>query len=64
MSEPADAYRASGLGVWLMDELLARPEPAKVESVELVCQPELVGFYQRSGFTKNVGRLLLMRANE
>jgi hypothetical protein len=47
-----------------MDELLDRPEPAKDESVELVCQPELVGFYQRSGFTKNVGRLLLMRANE
>ena len=32
-----------------------------VESVELVCQPELVELYRRSGFTDDVGRSLLMR---
>jgi predicted GNAT family N-acyltransferase len=57
--DPAD--RGSGLGARLMDELLARPELAKVESVELVCQPELVGFYRRWGFTDSVGRSMLMR---
>lgn len=55
------AYRGAGLGVRLMDELLARPELADVESVELVCQPELVDFYRRWGFTDSVGRSLLMR---
>jgi hypothetical protein len=44
-----------------MDELLKRPELADVESIELVCQPELVGFYRRWGFTDQVGRSLLMR---
>jgi ribosomal protein S18 acetylase RimI-like enzyme len=53
--------RGSGLGARLMDELLARPELAAVDSIELVCQPELVAFYRRFGFTDSVGRSLLMR---
>ena len=56
--------RGSGLGARLMDELLARPELADVDSVELVCQPELVAFYRRWGFTDAVGRSLLMRRTE
>jgi ribosomal protein S18 acetylase RimI-like enzyme len=57
----APALRGSGLGARLMDELLARPELADVDSIELVCQPELVAFYRRWGFTDSVGRSLLMR---
>ena len=57
----APSFRRSGLGARLMDELLARPELADVESVELVCQPELIDFYRRWGFTNSVGRSLLMR---
>jgi predicted GNAT family N-acyltransferase len=57
----APAFRGSGLGARLMDELLARPELADVDSIELVCQPELVAFYRRWGFTDSVGRSLLMR---
>jgi predicted N-acetyltransferase YhbS len=53
--------RGSRLGARLMDELLARPELADVDSIELVCQPELVDFYRRWGFTDSVGRSLLMR---
>jgi ribosomal protein S18 acetylase RimI-like enzyme len=53
--------RGAGHGATLMDELLARPELAGVDSVELVCQPELIGFYGRWGFTDRVGRSLLMR---
>lgn len=54
-------YRGIGLGARLMDELLGRPELTDVESIELVCQPELIEFYARWGFTDTVGRSLLMR---
>jgi len=58
------AYRGRGLGARLMDELLMRPELAEVDSVELVCQPELIDFYRRWGFTDEVGRSGLMRRTE
>jgi ribosomal protein S18 acetylase RimI-like enzyme len=54
-------YRGTGLGAQLMDELLASPELAEVDSIELVCQPELVDFYRRWDFTDEVGSSLLMR---
>ena len=57
----APDLRGTGLGARLMDELLSRPELAEVDSIELVCQPELVDFYRRWGFTDSVGRSLLMR---
>jgi predicted GNAT family N-acyltransferase len=57
----APDVRGTGLGARLMDELLARPELADVESIEVVCQPELIAFYRRWGFTDSVGRSLLMR---
>jgi ribosomal protein S18 acetylase RimI-like enzyme len=57
----APDFRGRGLGASLMDELLARPELADVDSIELVCQPELVDFYRRWGFTDSVGRARLMR---
>jgi ribosomal protein S18 acetylase RimI-like enzyme len=57
----APDFRGRGLGASLMDELLARPELADVDSIELVCQPELVDFYRRWGFTDSVGRSRLMR---
>jgi len=44
-----------------MDSLLARPPLPLVGSVELVCQPELRGFYRRWGFTDEVGASRLMR---
>jgi GNAT superfamily N-acetyltransferase len=57
----APAHRGTGLGSRLMDELLATPALSDVDSIELVCQPELVGFYERWGFTDRVGRSLLLR---
>jgi hypothetical protein len=44
-----------------MDAIVAHPRVAVVDSVELVCQPDLVDFYRRWGFTDDVGRSLLMR---
>jgi ribosomal protein S18 acetylase RimI-like enzyme len=54
-------YRGQGLGKRLVDELLASPGLASVDSVELVCQPELIPFYRGLGFSEEVGRSLLMR---
>jgi GNAT superfamily N-acetyltransferase len=55
------AYRGRGLGIRLIEELLSSPDLASVDSIELVCQPELVPFYRNLGFTDAVGRSLLMR---
>jgi GNAT superfamily N-acetyltransferase len=55
------AHRATGLGARLMDELLAAEALKSVESIELVCQPELIAFYERWGFTNRIGRSVLMR---
>ena len=57
----APDLRGTGLGDQLMRRLLARPELARVCSVELVCQPDLVPFYERFGFTDAVGGSRLMR---
>jgi ribosomal protein S18 acetylase RimI-like enzyme len=53
--------RRRGLGHRLMSELLARPELTGLDYVELTCQPELIAFYRRLGFTEHVGRSTLMR---
>ena len=57
----APARRGQGLGARLMNELLAIPEVRHAASIELVCQPELVPFYERWGFSAEVGRSTLMR---
>lgn len=57
----APDWRGHGLGARLMDAVVTHPLLARVGSVELVCQPELVAFYRRWGFTDQVGRSLLMR---
>lgn len=57
----AAEHRGSGLGKELMQAVLARPKLAPVRSVELVCQPDLAGFYERFGFSTQVGASLLMR---
>jgi GNAT superfamily N-acetyltransferase len=57
----APEHRGSGYGAVLMDAIVHNPQLAQVRSIELVCQPELVPFYRRWGFTDQVGRSLLMR---
>lgn len=55
------AHRDSGYGAILMDAITQHPRLQDVRSLELVCQPELRGFYSRWGFTDEVGQSLLMR---
>ena len=57
----APAARGGGHGHTLLDAVLAHPRLARVASVELVCQPELVPFYRRWGFTDDVGGSTLLR---
>lgn len=53
--------RASGLGRMLLDAIVGHPDLTAVQSLELVCQPDLVDFYRQWGFTDDVGRSQLMR---
>lgn len=53
--------RGSGLGRSLLQFILHDPRLIAVHSIELVCQPELVGFYEHLAFTDKVGRSRLMR---
>ncbi|MGW6277787.1 GNAT family N-acetyltransferase [Kribbella sp. NPDC055071] len=53
--------RGTGYGATLLDAVVKHPRLAQIRSLELVCQPELVPFYRRWGFTDEVGRSLLMR---
>jgi GNAT superfamily N-acetyltransferase len=57
----APGSRGSGLGAMLLEAIVGHPRLAAVRSVELVCQPNLVPFYRRWGFTEQVGRSRLMR---
>lgn len=57
----APAHRGTGVGAALMDAIVKHPKVSGVRSVELVCQPDLMPFYARWGFTERVGRSRLMR---
>lgn len=56
--------QGEGLGKLLLDAIVADVRLRDVRSIELVCQPELVAFYQRWGFTDNVGQSRLMRRTD
>lgn len=57
----APAHRGTGLGATLMDAIINHPKVSNARSIELVCQPDLMPFYRRWGFTENVGQSGLMR---
>ncbi|TDW75439.1 GNAT family N-acetyltransferase [Kribbella pratensis] len=56
-----ESRRGSGLGAALLDAVVNHPQLAAMRSLELVCQPELIPFYRRWGFTDQVGSSTLMR---
>jgi len=53
--------RGRGLGSRLMRRIVEHPDLQKVKHVELACLPELETFYERLGFTTDVGGIRLMR---
>ena len=56
-----DDRRGRSLGAFLMENVLSQHELRAVRSIELVCQPEVTAFYERWGFTADVGRSTLLR---
>ncbi|WP_165546611.1 GNAT family N-acetyltransferase [Kribbella soli] len=57
----AESHRGSGVGAVLLDAVVDHPALTDVRSLELVCQPALIPFYHRWGFTTEVGTSHLMR---
>ncbi len=54
------SHRNMGLGAKLMDEIMNHPELKSVEQFALYCLPEMIPFYERWGFTSDVGEIRLM----
>jgi predicted GNAT family N-acyltransferase len=54
-------YRGTGLGRTLMNTLLQHPSFKDVKHFELYCRPEMRSFYQKWGFTDELGELHFMR---
>jgi predicted GNAT family N-acyltransferase len=56
-----EEYRGTGLGRTLMNTILQHPSLKDVKHVELYCRPEMRSFYQKWGFTDELGELYFMR---
>jgi ribosomal protein S18 acetylase RimI-like enzyme len=53
-------HRNQGLGKKLLDSVVHHPQLRSVEYLGLYCLPEMVPFYERWGFTTEIGGLQLM----
>lgn len=54
-------HRGAGLGEALMRRVLDHPDLRGIRTVELYCLPDLVPFYERLGFSRDVGGVLFLR---
>lgn len=54
-------HRKMGLGAKLMDAVLNHPKLQTVENFALNCLPHMVPFYERWGFSDNVGEIKFLR---
>jgi predicted GNAT family N-acyltransferase len=54
------SHRNQGLGVKLMDAIVNHPQLNQVEHIALYCLPEMIPFYERWGFTTDIGNIQLM----
>ena len=57
----APEYRGLGLGDRLVSLVMAHERLREVKTFELYCLPELIPFYERHGFSDDVGKIRLMR---
>ena len=55
------AYQKQGLGQTLIQSILDHPQLQSMEAFLLVCLPEIIPFYEKLGFTSDVGKLKLMK---
>ncbi len=54
-------HRSAGLGSFLMAHIATHPVLSRVRHIEIYCLPERVAFYQRCGFSSELGELRFMR---
>jgi GNAT superfamily N-acetyltransferase len=54
-------HRKAGLGAVLMDAVFNHPQLQAVENLSLNCLPKMIPFYERWGFTNDVGEMKYMR---
>jgi GNAT superfamily N-acetyltransferase len=59
--ELSEIVRGQGLGRRLIDLLKSHDKLRKVRHFELYCLPALFGFYEKFGFSADVGEIRLMR---
>ncbi len=60
----AAPYRSAGLGRHLVHAVINHPRLQSVQHIELYCLPELIPFYQKWGFTTEIGELRFMRRTQ
>ena len=51
----AEHLRGNGLGKVLMEAIIAHPRLKNIKNFELTCAPDMVGFYERFGFSEDYG---------
>ncbi|MEG3840357.1 GNAT family N-acetyltransferase [Microcoleus sp. herbarium14] len=54
-------HRKTGLGAKLMDAVVNHPKLQTVETLGLHCLPKMIPFYERWGFTDDVGEMKFMK---
>ena len=54
-------HRKMGLGAKLMDAVLNHPKLQTVENFALNCLPNMIPFYERWGFSDDVGEMKFLR---
>ena len=59
----APDFHGCGIGARIMESVVTHPRLARVHSLELVSQPDVVGFYGRWGFTKRLTRHIRHRSD-
>jgi len=57
----AASHRSQGLGRALMEAIMSHPSLKSVKHIELYCLPDMAPFYQKWGFTDDLGELRFMR---
>ncbi len=57
----SETHRGEGWGDVLMEAIVSHRDLQQVPSLELYCLPEMFPYYERFGFTSEVGGVALMR---
>jgi predicted GNAT family N-acyltransferase len=59
-----ETYRGRDLGKALINAIVQNPSLQNVRHFELYCRPEMESYYEKFGFSKELGKLTFMRLNK